>query len=157
MSIRSTIFEVMHQIADEQNILLPPLRDDMSLPDTGFDSLAFAILVARLEDDLGSDPLAADEAELGLQFLRPRPLAGAELSAIAAGRPVAKTMRLDKCHIGPRLCQMRRRRKAGEATPDDSDIGAGVDPVRIGAMRLENRAFQSLSGFLRGLHRCDRH
>jgi hypothetical protein len=64
MSIRSTIFEVMHQIADEQNILLPPLRDDMSLPDTGFDSLAFAILVARLEDDLGSDPLAADDAEL---------------------------------------------------------------------------------------------
>ena len=64
MSIRSTIFEAMHRIADEQNISLPPLRDDLSLQDTGFDSLAFAILVARLEDYLGSDPLAADEAEL---------------------------------------------------------------------------------------------
>ena len=64
MSIRSTIFEAMLRIADEQKISLPLLRDDMSLQETGFDSLAFAILVARLEDDLGSDPLAADDAEL---------------------------------------------------------------------------------------------
>jgi acyl carrier protein len=64
MSIRSTIFEAMLRIADEQQISLPLLRDDMSLHETGFDSLAFAILVARLEDDLGSDPLAADDAEL---------------------------------------------------------------------------------------------
>jgi acyl carrier protein len=64
MSIRSTIFEAMLRIADEQKISLPLLRDDMSLHETGFDSLAFAILVARLEDDLGSDPLAADDAEL---------------------------------------------------------------------------------------------
>lgn len=62
MSIRSRIFEAMHRIAEEQQILLPSLRDDMLLYETGFDSLAFAILVARLEDELGSDPLADEEA-----------------------------------------------------------------------------------------------
>jgi acyl carrier protein len=52
----------MKQIADEQKVVLPPLNDDLSLHETGFDSLAFAILVARLEDDLGIDPftIAAD-------------------------------------------------------------------------------------------------
>ena len=43
---------------------MPPLTDDLSLHETGFNSLAFAILVARLEDDLGIDPftLAEDAA-----------------------------------------------------------------------------------------------
>ena len=56
MSVRSRIFSAMQQIADEQEVTLPPLEDDLSLHETGFDSLAFAILVARLEDDLGVDP-----------------------------------------------------------------------------------------------------
>jgi acyl carrier protein len=43
-------------IAKEQKISLPQLNDDLSLNETGLDSLAFAILVARLEDDLGIDP-----------------------------------------------------------------------------------------------------
>jgi acyl carrier protein len=64
MSIKSRIFEAMHRIADEQQIALPPLRDEMFLHETGFDSLAFAILVARLEDELGSDPLMAEDAAL---------------------------------------------------------------------------------------------
>jgi hypothetical protein len=51
----------MQQIAEEQKIMLPPLHDDLPLPDTGFDSLAFAILVARLEDDLGVDPFTLSE------------------------------------------------------------------------------------------------
>jgi acyl carrier protein len=51
----------MHQIAEEQNVTLPPLQDDLPLQDTGFDSLAFAILVARLEDDLGIDPFSIAE------------------------------------------------------------------------------------------------
>jgi hypothetical protein len=46
----------MKRIAEEQQAALPPLDDDLSLNETGFDSLAFAILVARLEDDLGIDP-----------------------------------------------------------------------------------------------------
>jgi hypothetical protein len=46
----------MKRIAGEQQVTLPPLEDDLSLHETGFDSLGFAILVARLEDDLGIDP-----------------------------------------------------------------------------------------------------
>ena len=61
MSVRSRIFSAMQQIAEEQNVTLPPLQDDLPLPDTGFDSLAFAILVARLEDDLGIDPFTIAE------------------------------------------------------------------------------------------------
>jgi hypothetical protein len=61
MSIRSVIFAAMKQIADEQQIALPPLDDSLSLHETGFDSLAFAILVARLEDDLGSDPFTISQ------------------------------------------------------------------------------------------------
>jgi acyl carrier protein len=56
MSTRLRIFEAMQQIAEEQKVALPPLQDDLQLHETGFDSLAFAILVARLEDDLGIDP-----------------------------------------------------------------------------------------------------
>jgi acyl carrier protein len=61
MSVRSRIFSAMQQIAEEQKVTLPQLHDDLSLHDTGFDSLAFAILVARLEDDLGIDPFTIAE------------------------------------------------------------------------------------------------
>ena len=61
MSVRSRIFSAMQQIAEEQKVTLPPLQDDLSLHETGFDSLAFAILVARLEDDLGVDPFTIAE------------------------------------------------------------------------------------------------
>lgn len=61
MSVRSRILSAIQQIAEEQKVTLPPLRDDLSLHDTGFDSLAFAILVARLEDDLGIDPFTIAE------------------------------------------------------------------------------------------------
>ena len=64
MSVRSKIFAAMQRIAEEQKVTLPPLDDDLSLQETGFDSLAFAILVARLEDDLGTDPFTiAEDAE----------------------------------------------------------------------------------------------
>jgi len=61
MSVKMRIFSAMQQIAEEQKVTLPPLRDDLALQDTGFDSLAFAILVARLEDDLGIDPFTIAE------------------------------------------------------------------------------------------------
>jgi acyl carrier protein len=51
----------MQQIAKEQKVTLPPLDDELTLHETGFDSLAFAILVARLEDDLGIDPFTIAE------------------------------------------------------------------------------------------------
>jgi acyl carrier protein len=61
MLIRSKIIATIQQIAAEQQVTLPPLSDDLSLHETGFDSLAFAILVARLEDDLGIDPFTISE------------------------------------------------------------------------------------------------
>jgi hypothetical protein len=51
----------MRQIAGEQRVALPPLDDNLSLHETGFDSLAFAILVVRLEQDLGIDPFTISE------------------------------------------------------------------------------------------------
>lgn len=56
MSVRLKIISEMQRIAAEQQVTLPPLDDDLSLQETGFDSLGFAILVARLEDELGIDP-----------------------------------------------------------------------------------------------------
>jgi acyl carrier protein len=61
MSVALRIVSVMQQIAKDQQITLPPLNDDVLLHETGFDSLAFAILVARLEDDLGIDPFTISE------------------------------------------------------------------------------------------------
>jgi acyl carrier protein len=61
MSVRLRIISAMQQIAGEQKITLPPLTDDLSLHETGFDSLGFAVLVARLEDDLGVDPFTMSE------------------------------------------------------------------------------------------------
>jgi len=61
MSVRLKIIEAIQQIAKEQQVTLPELTDDLSLQEMGFDSLAFAILVARLEDELGSDPFTTSE------------------------------------------------------------------------------------------------
>jgi acyl carrier protein len=61
MSTRLRILSEMQRIAAEQQVTLPPLVDDLSLHETGFDSLGFAILVARLEDDLGIDPFTIAE------------------------------------------------------------------------------------------------
>ena len=61
MSVRLRIMAAMQQIAAEQQVTLPPLNDDLSLHETGFDSLGFAILVARLEDDLGVDPFTISD------------------------------------------------------------------------------------------------
>ena len=48
MSVRlKTIAAAIQQIAVEQKVILPPLHDELSLHEAGFDSLAFAILVAR--------------------------------------------------------------------------------------------------------------
>jgi len=61
MLVRTKIFSAMKQIAEEQKLTLPPLEDGLTLNETGFDSLAFAILVARLEDELGIDPFTVAE------------------------------------------------------------------------------------------------
>ena len=61
MSLRSLIEDQMRQVATEQHKTLAPLGDDLVLLDSGLDSLCFAIVVARLEDELGQDPFATSE------------------------------------------------------------------------------------------------
>jgi len=41
--------------------MLAPLSDELILQDVGFDSLCYAILIARLEDALGSDPFSESD------------------------------------------------------------------------------------------------
>jgi hypothetical protein len=61
MSTRAAIIRTIQQIAREQGKFLAPLNDDLVLLDSGLDSLALAILVARLDDDLGFDPFSASD------------------------------------------------------------------------------------------------
>jgi len=61
MSVRSKIISHFETVAKEQNQKLPPLTDELVLLDSGLDSLCFAVIVARLEDDLGFDPFTASE------------------------------------------------------------------------------------------------
>ena len=67
MTTRLTIMSEMQKVAEEQHKTLVPLSEDLVLLDSGFDSLCFAVLVARLEDKLGFDPFTrAEEATLPL-------------------------------------------------------------------------------------------
>lgn len=61
MSARLIIIEAIEQVAAEQEKVLAPLTDDLVLLESGLDSLCFAILVSRLEDELGADPFTASE------------------------------------------------------------------------------------------------
>ena len=60
-NIRSEITAQFHQVAREYNRRLAPLTDRLALLDCGLDSLCFAIIVARLERDLGADPFSESE------------------------------------------------------------------------------------------------
>jgi acyl carrier protein len=59
--VRASIVSQFELVAKEKNQPLPPLSDDLVLLESGLDSLCFAIIVARLEDELGVDPFSADE------------------------------------------------------------------------------------------------
>ena len=61
MSIRSTVISEVEQIAAENKKGLAPLTDQLVLLDSGLDSLAIAILVARLEETLGFDPFSESD------------------------------------------------------------------------------------------------
>jgi acyl carrier protein len=63
MTVRETIVSQFEQVAREQEKHLVSLADDTMLLESGLDSLCFAIVVARLEDELGVDPFqrAAEE------------------------------------------------------------------------------------------------
>lgn len=64
MSIRTTIMAQIVETAERQKRQLGPLSDNLSLLDSGLDSLCIAILVATLDDHLGLDPFAAESAPL---------------------------------------------------------------------------------------------
>jgi len=61
MSIRSTIISYIQEIAKESDKTLSPVTDDLVLLESGLDSLAIAILVARLEETLGFDPFTESD------------------------------------------------------------------------------------------------
>ena len=61
MSVRAQIISQFESVAREQNQKLAQLSDDLVLLESGLDSLCFAVIVARLEDELGFDPFTASE------------------------------------------------------------------------------------------------
>ena len=61
MDVRETILDEMRRVAREQKKTLAALDDETPLLSTGLDSLCFAVLVARLEEDLGIDPFSSAE------------------------------------------------------------------------------------------------
>jgi acyl carrier protein len=61
MSIQLMVFSEIERIAAEHEKKLAPLSEDTVLMNSGLDSLCFAVLVARLEDQLGVDPFSASE------------------------------------------------------------------------------------------------
>jgi acyl carrier protein len=61
MGLQAMIFEQFEQVARDQDKQLAGLTPDTVLLDSGLDSLCFAIIVARLEDELGVDPFTAAE------------------------------------------------------------------------------------------------
>jgi len=61
-TLRERIVSQVQQIAKEREKgTLPRLTDDLVILESGLDSLDFAIIVARLEDDLGLDPFSSTE------------------------------------------------------------------------------------------------
>ena len=61
MVVKSAVIAGIREIAEGNKQSLPPLTDDLVLLDSGLDSLAIAILVARLEESLGFDPFTEAE------------------------------------------------------------------------------------------------
>lgn len=61
--LKDKIVELMHETAKLSGaVLVDPLDDNTVLLQSGLDSLGFATLVARLEEELGYDPfLLMDE------------------------------------------------------------------------------------------------
>jgi acyl carrier protein len=58
MAIREAIFTHIEAIRSAKGKTFPPLADELAMLDSGLDSLGIAVLVTRLEDELGIDPFA---------------------------------------------------------------------------------------------------
>ena len=63
MTVRSIVLNQITQVAAEQGKQLAPLTDELPLLDSGLDSLCLAVIVARLEDELGTDPFSTGDDE----------------------------------------------------------------------------------------------
>ncbi|MBV8975761.1 MAG: acyl carrier protein [Alphaproteobacteria bacterium] len=61
MSLRASVVAQFAEVAEQQGRTLKRSDDDAPLTETGLDSLCFAIIVARLEDQLGVDPFSQSE------------------------------------------------------------------------------------------------
>jgi acyl carrier protein len=61
MSVKATVISEIQQIAEDNKTSVAALTDDLVLLDSGLDSLAIAILVARLEETLGFDPFTESD------------------------------------------------------------------------------------------------
>ena len=61
MTVATIVRAEFEQVAREQEKTLAGLADDTVLLDCGLDSLCLAIIVARLEDQLGIDPFTASD------------------------------------------------------------------------------------------------
>ena len=61
MGLQAMIFEQFEQVARDQEKTLGKLTPGTVLLESGLDSLCFAIIVARLEDQLGVDPFTASD------------------------------------------------------------------------------------------------
>ena len=61
MSTKNAVTALMQEVARDHHKNLAPLNDNLVLVDSGLDSLCFAILVARLEDQLGVDPFTTSD------------------------------------------------------------------------------------------------
>jgi len=69
MSIRATVVSQFEQVAREQKRKLASLSDNLTLLDSGLDSLSFALIVMRMEEAVGFDPFdVADEVKFPVTF-----------------------------------------------------------------------------------------
>jgi acyl carrier protein len=61
-SVQQIVIEEMEKIAAQYEKKLAPLSADTTLATCGLDSLCFAVLVLRLEEQLGIDPFSSSES-----------------------------------------------------------------------------------------------
>jgi acyl carrier protein len=64
VNVRETVYERVKDISEQQRKPLPPLTDNIRLLEDGLDSLAVAILIAALDDELNLDPFSSDTVEV---------------------------------------------------------------------------------------------
>ena len=62
IEVKAQVKQIIIDVAAEQKIKLPKLRDDLEIvDDLGFTSLSVTLLIARLEDVFGVDPFSDED------------------------------------------------------------------------------------------------